>query len=412
MKFLIVLAAVFACALAAEQEDAQVTHYYGNKVVRVFPKSLEDYEVLHKLEEQGHLDFWTEIRRGSPTDVMVAPHQMKAFRATLLRNRMTFETLVEDVEQNIAAEREEMARAKQSGMNWDNYQRLPVIQAWLQELAQAYPNLVTVTNLGRSYLGNDMPLVKVSTGGSGKPAIWMDGNIHAREWIAPATTTYILNELVTQDHADLLAKFDFYFVPNVNPDGYLWTHSNARLWRKTRSNNASPLGCLGTDGNRNWGYLWGQPGASNDKCSDTYRGPSAFSEPENLLLKNYIEQNKDSINWLLFITFHSYGQYALLPYGDGTRPADYADLLAKANTFATALRGVYGTTYAVGNSEDLLYTTSGTSQDWAKGSGIFKYSYTFELRDKGTYGFQLPAAQIKPTGVETWTGVQALLRTL
>ena len=53
-------------------------------------------------------------------------------------------------------------------------------------------------------------------------------------------------------------------------------------------------------------WLFGQPGASNDKCSDTYRGPSAFSEPENELLKEYIENTQ--ANWLLFVTFHSYGQ--------------------------------------------------------------------------------------------------------
>jgi len=287
-----------------------------------------------------------------------------------------------------------------------------VIHEWLGELAADYPGLVTVENLGKSYQGRDLPLAKVSTGGSGKPAIWLDGNIHAREWISPATVTYILNELVTKqtENADLLAKYDFYIVPSINPDGYEFTHTNTRLWRKTRTNWSSPLGCLGVDANRNWGYLWGQPGASNDKCSDTYRGPEAYSEPENLIAKNYIERS--SANWLVFVTFHSYGQYALLPYGDGNRPSDYADLLAKANTFATNLQAVSGTRYSVGNSKDLLYATSGTSQDWAKGSGIFKYSYTFELRDTGATGFQLPPAQIKPTGLETWTGLRAMLRSI
>jgi murein tripeptide amidase MpaA len=414
MKLLIVLAAVLACTLAVEEEVAPVTHYYGYQVIRVFAKSEEQMEVLHQLEEQGHLDFWSDIRKDGPTDIMVGPNQMKAFRAHLLRHRIAFDTWIADVEQNIENERQEQAKAlaKQSGMNWDAYHPITTIHAWLNELAQAYPNLVTVRNLGKSYLNHDLPLAIVSTGGSGKKAIWLDGNIHAREWISPATVTYILNELVTKsgDHADLLEKFDFYILPNVNPDGYAWTHSNARLWRKTRTNHASPLGCLGVDGNRNWGYLWGQPGASNDKCSDTYRGPSVFSEQENDIIAKYILAT--SVDWTLFITFHSYGQYVLLPYGDGNRPTDYNDLLAKGNTFADALRAVSGTTYRVGNSKDLLYATSGTSQDWAKGSGPFKYSYTVELRDTGSYGFQLPANQIKPTGAETWVGLKELLRSL
>jgi hypothetical protein len=410
MRLLIALASLAVCALAAQ--DSLVTHYYGYQVIRTFPETTEQYDALHQLDQQGHLDFWTELRRGSPTDIMVGPHQMKAFKAHLSRHNIRFETTIQDVETNVEAERQAQKAAKQSEMNWDSYQELDVIQSWLQELVQAYPDLVSVQSIGKSDGNVDLPLAIVSTGGSGKSAIWLDGNIHAREWISPATVTYILNELVTksEEHADLLSKYDFYILPNVNPDGYLWTHSNTRLWRKTRKDHDSAFGCLGTDANRNWGYLWGEPGASNDKCSDTYRGPSAFSEPENLAIKDYIEST--DVNWLLFITFHSYGQYALLPYGDGSRPDDYDDLLDKANIYADAVRSVSGTIYEVGNSEDVLYTTSGTSQDWAKGSGIFKYSYTFELRDTGAYGFQLPANQIKPTAIETWTGVKALLNSI
>jgi len=53
---------------------------------------------------------------------------------------------------------------------------------------------------------------------------------------------------------------------------------------------------------------------------------------------------------------------------------------------------------------------TGGSYDWAKGKEGIKYSYTIELRDKGRYGFMLPANQIVPTGEETWAGIRSAVR--
>lgn len=48
---------------------------------------------------------------------------------------------------------------------------------------------------------------------------------------------------------------------------------------------------------------------------------------------------------------------------------------------------------------------AGGSDDWAYDLGV-KYSYTFELRDTGRYGFLLPESQIKPTCEETMLAVK------
>lgn len=50
----------------------------------------------------------------------------------------------------------------------------------------------------------------------------------------------------------------------------------------------------------------------------------------------------------------------------------------------------------------------GTTTDWAYDNGI-KYSYTFELRDTGKYGFLLPAEQILPTAEETWLALMTIM---
>ena len=48
-------------------------------------------------------------------------------------------------------------------------------------------------------------------GGCGnKPAVWIDGGIHAREWISPATVTWMLNELVENpENADISEGLDW-----------------------------------------------------------------------------------------------------------------------------------------------------------------------------------------------------------
>lgn len=66
--------------------------------------------------------------------------------------------------------------------------------------------------------------------------MWIDGGIHAREWITPATVTWMMKELIENDadHPELLEKLDWFILPIVNPDGYAYTKTNDRLWRKTR----------------------------------------------------------------------------------------------------------------------------------------------------------------------------------
>ena len=82
-----------------------------------------------------------------------------------------------------------------------------------------------------------MRVLKLCVGGCGsKPAIWIDGGIHAREWIAPATVMYMVRELTErlEGQENLIDSLDWYFLPSVNPDGYQFTQDEDRLWRKTR----------------------------------------------------------------------------------------------------------------------------------------------------------------------------------
>lgn len=61
-------------------------------------------------------------------------------------------------------------------------------------------------------------VIRISNGKPNAPALWIDGGIHAREWISPAAVTYIINHLV--ENSDNL-EADYYILPVANPDGYV-----------------------------------------------------------------------------------------------------------------------------------------------------------------------------------------------
>ncbi|KAK0162945.1 hypothetical protein PV327_006671 [Microctonus hyperodae] len=288
-------------------------------------------------------------------------------------------------------------------MEWTRYHRLDDIYGYIDYLAQTYPDICSSMAIGTSFEGRPIKLLRISKGEKNVPAIWIDGGIHAREWISTASVTYIINYLV--ENSDDL-KADYYILPVVNPDGYEYTFRGDRLWRKNRSSPEKGGVCIGVDLNRNFGYRWGGLGTSRQPCREIYAGTGPFSEPETAAIKNFFEAT--SANFKAFLTFHSYGQYILYPWGYAQRvPPDYADLDRVAQKSAVAMKKAttQNTVYTVGNSATALYAAAGGSDDWAKAMLKIKYAYTIELRDKGRNGFILPAGYIIPTAKEALASV-------
>ena len=75
--------------------------------------------------------------------------------------------------------------------------------------------------------------------------------------------------------------------------------------------------CAGVDLNRNFSYKWGGRGSSGQTCSEEYRGQRAFSEPETAALRKFLLARRGSV--LMYLTFHSYGQMILYPWGYDAR---------------------------------------------------------------------------------------------
>lgn len=117
--------------------------------------------------------------------------------------------------------------------------------------------------------------------------------------------------------------------------------------------------CRGVDMNRNWDFHWGEKGASDDPCKETFAGSRAFSEPETKAVADFIMDHKDQI--VVYLTLHSYSQMWLVPWSfTQKRVKDYDDLVYMGRKAIEALKKVYGTEYELGTSTSLLYPTSGT----------------------------------------------------
>lgn len=302
------------------------------------------------------------------------------------------------------------ATVERAEYDYYKYHPMSEITNWMAQVAKDNPDVVTVLEYGLTYEKRTISLLKIGVNtGVKKKAIWMDCGIHAREWIAPAFCQYFVRQILQAYKTDpkmqqMMKNMDFYVTPVLNMDGYIhsWKDKTTRLWRKNRSPGPSGCDCYGTDLNRNFDATWGTIGVSFNCCSQIYCGSHPASEPEAQAVANLIGSRKE--DYLCFLTIHSYGQLLLVPYGNPNYTAsNYNELMEVGLGAADAIRRVHGMNYTVGTSPDVLYPNSGSSRDWARMQGI-PLAYTFELRDKGKFGFELPEDQIQPACEEAYSG--------
>jgi len=389
---------------------AENVNYRLFKVFRAYPESEHAIATLKEyVDRRPHLDFWrSPSQLGSNVDVMVPPQHKTEFENFLLSSGIKTEVFINDVQELIDTEK--IGSGLKTGFGWTQYHTLDEIESWLESLADQYEE-VRVIKAGSTYEGRNITGVHVSySKNNTNRAVFFESNIHAREWITSAVSTFILNELLTSQDPEvrkLAESYDWYFVPVANPDGFDYTHKQNRMWRKTRK----PYGwfCNGVDPNRNWNNHWREYGASSFPCSESYAGPKAFSETCTRTLSEYISSIGDKL--IAYFDFHSYSQLLMVPYGYSPKPLDNYNLTYNIGLEAAkSLAKRYGTQYVVGNIYNTVYPASGGSVDWVKATFGTPLVYVYELRDKGKYGFILPPDQIIPTSLETLDSILTIFK--
>ncbi|XP_036336820.1 carboxypeptidase B [Rhagoletis pomonella] len=238
--------------------------------------------------------------------------------------------------------------------------------------------------------------------------IFIEGGTHAREWITIAVALNCIYQL-TEKHIrnyELLRKLRFIIVPVTNPDGYEYTFTKNRRWRKNRRP-ISHTRHIGTDCNRNYDFHW-EDGPSK-VTRNTYKGVKPFSEPETRAIRNILQKNKQHL--LFFLSLHSYAECIMYPWAYCKElPETWQKLEKLALTGRNAIKAYNGRHYRVGSIAILSKRRiSGSIVDYAFGVIQVPLALVMELPSH-TLGFQPPAESISPIGHESWLGIREMCK--
>lgn len=380
-------------------KDNNTRRYAGHKIVRVDLKNQAELDAL----EQTGANILNCIPGVGPMDVLVSPAQ----RAELERRQLPFEVLHDDVNALLQDQRFAEPGAQAGGdpfddffLDYHDYDGFGGIVWYMNELVARYPSLASMVNVGTTLEGRTIWGLRIAVNAGGtRPGVVYFGCEHAREWITTTVPTYFATYLLENyggngDVTDAVDNVEFFLIPVFNVDGYVYTATD-RMWRKNRRNNGN--GTFGVDLNRNWAEGWGGEGSSGNTSSQIYRGPSAFSEPETQVLRDFFLAHTNVVAQL---DIHNYSQLILWPYGyTPTLPPDqnvYADV---GFGMQSLIQSVHGRFYDAGPIYTAIYPASGVSLDWTYAQ-LDILSYSFECRDTGQFGFLLPPSQIIPNNEE------------
>jgi extracellular matrix protein 14 len=318
---------------------------------------------------------------------------------------------------------------EETNIFFQNYQSLNVIHPWMRLLASLFPTHVRLITVGRTHEGRDIHALKIGVHPtnpdeplSPRKTIIISGGIHAREWISTSSVNYVAYSFATmygrnEEFTHMIESFDWIFIPTLNPDGYVYTWNEDRLWRKNRQR--TPLRfCSGIDLDRSYGYHWDGAVTSDNPCSESFAGEEPFDAVETRSFTHWVRNQTahNNMNIVGFLDLHSYSQEVLYPYSYSctASPPSLENLQELAIGLAKAIRLADGHYYKVTSAcQGSLYPSShknspsstlpqggGSALDWFYGEMQVRYAFQIKLRDTGSYGFLLPKEHIVPTGKE------------
>lgn len=238
------------------------------------------------------------------------------------------------------------------------YQNPQEIEDFLKEMNQTYPEISKMISIGNSVEGRNIWAIKISDNpelDEVEPVILFNSMHHAREVMTPEIGIDMVEYLLTRYGSDeqvtkWVNENEIWVVPMLNVDGNnrVWTGDS--MWRKNTRNN------YGVDINRNYPHEWGAcNGSSGSTWSQTYRGPSAASEPETRALMGLVANIKPVFD----ISYHSYSELVLYPYGCQGRRTETHQIISKiGNKIGEILN------YEAGTPWEILYGVDGGDVDW------------------------------------------------
>jgi hypothetical protein len=277
----------------------------------------------------------------------------------------------------------------------------------LDDMYADFPGLITPKeSIGQSLEGREMWMVRISDNpgvNEGEPEVLYTAVHHAREPESMMQMIFFMYYLLENYDSDPLVQqivnnTDLYFIPFVNPDGYVYNQITfpygGGMWRKNRRDNGG--GSYGVDLNRNYDYKWGwdNVGSSSNPDDETYRGTDAFSEPETQNIRDFVNGH----DFKLALNYHTYSNLLLYPWGwTSTETCPDDELYASYSTLMTVENN-----YVWGQGSTTIYPVNGEANDWFYGEQNTKNKIISFTPEVGTSddGFWPSQARIIPLAQE------------
>ncbi|KAJ8712407.1 hypothetical protein PYW07_005249 [Mythimna separata] len=410
---------IFFCVaihVTSSQTNKDKVKYDGSQVWQVHLRGAEDMQYIQKLIDSQDVSIWSLTQ--TRADFLVRDqNKMKVYRRLVSRN-LNHTVLILDVQRRIEINTRQVVPALWTEntlrvghrLSWKKFPTLDIIEEFYNFLAEDYSSICKVQTIGYTAENRTIKMINITDGNPKNKIILITGGSHAREWVSVTSALYILNNIVTKfdTQSNYIKNKNWLIIPVMNPDGYAYTHTVDRLWRKNRRNFTR---CNGVDINRNFDSDWGIVGITqSDECKVTYSGPYAFSERETKALRKLI----GSLNWkpVALLDLHSYGNLILFPWSARTQATeDFDKHLEVAELMRSAIFKSSKENYTYGATYHKIYPATGTFLDWAYSEGVV-HSYVIEIKDKGKLGFLIPPKEIEDTGKELFAAVRALAKYL
>jgi len=322
-------------------------------------------------------------------------------RNQIKESGFTIETITEDVYEYTEKIRQEQISllAEPTTAKYHSHDEVTTELIALEESGVAKTYII-----GNTHEGRDIWAIRISDNPSEdeeEPGAVFLGCHHAREWISVEVPLYIAQYLANNYNSDaevkhLVDNCQIWIVPVVNPDGYEFSRSTNRQWRKNRRDNGD--GTFGVDLNRNYSYKWGTVDAPANPSSIVYRGPSAFSEPETQAVRDLVS----AYDFRILMTYHSFWQTVGHPWGYTREPSPDGPMFRDMNfSMIELIYHTSGATYTYWLDTPDTYPFSGGTEDWSYGElGIYSLGMELPPVTYSEGGFVLPESRIMPTCVE------------
>ena len=231
------------------------------------------------------------------------------------------------------------------------------LAADMEQLRKQYPNVVSVSSIGTTELGRDIPVIRIGDLNA-KYHILLQGAIHGREhltaWLLMAMADYWLDHGIL-GYGDVCC----HIIPMTNPDGVIISQtgtlndaqhdiylSDKQNGYTTRSESSYATlwkaNGEGIDINRNFPAGWKQIDDRTGPSSQQYQGPTPFSAAEAVALRDYtLKYAFDAA-----ISYHATGSLIYYSYGDKEA------VNTKSKSMAKAVREISGYDLASSNGID------------------------------------------------------------